>query len=102
MTDELPYYKKLGRYYNHENVNHSICEYVSGDVHTNTIEGFFGLLKRGINGIYHHVSPKHLHRYLTEFDFRYNMRKETDENRTSLAFNGIEGKRLFYRQPRVA
>ncbi len=102
MTDELPYYKKLGRYYNHQSVNHSVCEYVNGDIHTNTIEGFFGLLKRGINGVYHHVSPKHLHRYLTEFDFRYNMRKETDENRTTLAFNGIEGKRLFYRQPKVA
>jgi transposase-like protein len=101
MTDEFPRYKKLGRYYNHQTVNHGIKEYVRGEVHTNTIEGFFGLLKRGINGTFHHVSLQHLQRYLTEFDFRYNMRKETDESRTSLAFNGIEGKRLMYRQPQV-
>jgi transposase-like protein len=101
MTDEFPKYKKLARYYNHQTVNHGTKEYVRGDVHTNTVEGFFGLLKRGINGTYHHVSFQHLQRYLTEFDFRYNMRKETDESRTALAFNGIEGRRLFYRQPQA-
>ena len=58
----------------HETVNHGIEEYVRGDVHTNTIEGYFSILKRGINGVYHHVSPQHLKRYLAEFDFRYNER----------------------------
>jgi transposase-like protein len=99
MTDEFPRYKKLGRYFNHQTVNHGINEYVRGDVHTNTIEGFFGLLKRGINGIYHHVSPVHLPLYLTEFDYRYNMRKVEDDARTRNVFSGIEGKRLLYRKP---
>ena len=59
---------------NHHAVNHSIGEYVRGDAHTNTIEGYFSILKRGIVGTYHHVSPQHLKRYLAEFDFRYNER----------------------------
>src|SRR5712675_3413310 len=74
-TDEGATSKGLGRLYEkHESVNHSIGEYVRGDVHTNTIEGYFSILKRGINGTYHHVSQKHLKRYLAEFDFRYNER----------------------------
>jgi len=52
---------------NHGTVNHSICEYVRGDVHTNTVEGYFSILKRGINGVYHHISQEHLKRYLAEF-----------------------------------
>ena len=60
----------------HEVVKHSAGEYVRGDVHTNTVEGFFSIFKRGIYGVYQHVSPFHLHRYTTEFDFRYNYREK--------------------------
>ena len=75
MTDESAVAKGLGREFgNHETVNHSIGEYVRGDAHTNTIEGYFSILKRGIIGTYHHVSEAHLKRYLGEFDFRYNER----------------------------
>ena len=64
---------RIGREFpRHETINHSINEYVRGDVHTNTIEGYFSIMKRGITGVYHHVSPQHLKRYLAEFDFRYN------------------------------
>jgi len=66
-------------------------------VTTNTVEGYFSLLKRGINGVYHHVGRKHLHRYLSEFDFRYNARKVTDGERALEALKGFEGKRLTYR-----
>ena len=66
--------------------------------HTNTIEGYFSILKRGINGVYQHVSQQHLKRYLGEFDFRYNERKITDEERAVIALKGIEGKRLTYRR----
>jgi transposase-like protein len=81
-------------------INHSIGEYVRGDVYTNTIEGYFSIMKRGITGVYHHVSAQHLKRYLAEFDFRYNTRTAlgyTDGDRASLAMKGIEGKRLTYR-----
>jgi transposase-like protein len=81
-------------------VNHSIGEFVRGDAHTNTIEGYFSILKRGIDGVYHHVSAQHLKRYLAEFDFRYNTRMSlgvTDGERAALAMKGIEGKRLTYR-----
>jgi hypothetical protein len=84
----------------HQTVNHSIGEYVRGDVHTNTIEGYFSILKRGIIGTYHHVSPRHLKRYLAEFAFRYNERMSlgvSNEARTTKAFRGIVGKRLTYR-----
>jgi transposase-like protein len=97
MSDDFKSYKWVGKEYPHQIIRHSRKEYVRGSVHTNTIEGYFGLLKRGLNGIYQHVSPKHLHRYLTEFDFRYNMRHIEDGARTHLAFAGIEGKRLLYR-----
>jgi transposase-like protein len=86
----------------HQTVNHSIGEYVRGDVHTNTIEGYFSILKRGIVGTYHHVSPLHLKRYLAEFDFRYNERMALgidDKTRAAKAIKGIVGKRLTYRQP---
>jgi transposase-like protein len=97
MTDELAGYKKVGQQFaSHETVNHSQYEYVRGDAYTNTIEGFFSLLKRGINGVYHHVSKEHLHRYLAEFDFRYNTRKIDDHERTIAAIAGFEGKRLKY------
>jgi transposase-like protein len=100
-TDEGATSKGLGRLYEkHESVNHSIGEYVRGDVHTNTIEGFFSIMKRGINGTYHHVSQKHLKRYLAEFDFRYNERIALgigDAERMSRSISGIVGKRLTYK-----
>jgi transposase-like protein len=102
-TDEGATSKGLGRLFDkHESVNHSIGEYVRGDVHTNTIEGYFSILKRGINGVYHHVSQQHLKRYLAEFDFRYNERMKlgvSDTERTAKAIKGIVGKRLTYRRP---
>jgi transposase-like protein len=99
MTDRAQYYRPLGwQFAKHRTVNHSINEYVRGEDHTNTIESFFGILKRGIMGSYHHVSPEHLKRYLAEFDFRYNYRKETDTVRYSAALKGISGKRLTYRR----
>ena len=73
-----------------------------GDVHTNTIEGYFSVLKRGINGTYHHVSQQHLKRYLAEFDFRYNERMAlgvNDKSRAVKAIKGTVGKRLTYHQP---
>jgi transposase-like protein len=99
-TDEGATSKNLGRLYDkHASVNHSIGEYVRGDVHTNTIEGYFSILKRGINGTYHHVSQQHLKRYLAEFDYRYNQRIAlgvNDAERASKAVAGIVGKRLTY------
>ena len=85
----------------HDQVNHSDEEYVRYEngvcISTNTIEGFFSLLKRGINGIYHHVGSQHLHRYLSEFDFRYNSRKITDGERSCRLIGRVTGKRLTYR-----
>jgi transposase-like protein len=96
-TDSYSSYKKVGKEYaSHETVDHSY-EYVRGDAHTNTAENFFSLLKRGINGIYHHVSEAHLPRYLAEFDYRYNNRHMTDSERTRRALSMVEGKRLTYR-----
>jgi len=89
----------------HQTVNRSIGEYVRGDVHTNTIEGYFSILKRGITGVYHHVSPQHLKRYLAEFDFRYNNRVAlgvNDTARTEAALRGIVGKRLKYKDSSAA
>lgn len=85
----------------HSLVNHTADEYVRYEegfcVTTNTVEGYFSLLKRGINGVYHQVGRKHLHRYLGEFDFRYNNRKVTDGERALQALKGFEGKRLTYK-----
>jgi transposase-like protein len=105
MSDDAPYTN--GILTGHETVNHSIGEYVRGDVHTNTIEGYFSILKRGIMGTYHHVSPQHLKRYLAEFDFRYNERQSlgvNDEARADKLVRGIVGKRLTYKDssPSVA
>lgn len=85
----------------HESVDHSKHEWVRGDVHTNTLEGFFSIFKRGLVGTYQHMDNKHLHRYLAEFDFRMNTRAKlgiSDGERTRIAMKGIEGKRLTYRQ----
>jgi len=75
MTDEASQYTKVGREFaEHGVVKHGIGEYVRGDIHTNTVEGYFSIFKRGLKGSYHHISQKHLKRYLCEFDFRYNYR----------------------------
>ncbi len=106
MTDSASHYRNMKRdtFLSHEMVNHSRKEYarksrrVKGAIaHTNTVESFFGLLKRGLVGTYHHVSEAHLQRYCTEFDFRFTHRKITDAERAEHALRGIEGKRLMYR-----
>lgn len=84
----------------HQMVNHSAKEYVRGDVYTNTVEGYFSILKRGVYGIYQHVSEAHLQRYLTEFDFRYSHRIKLgvdDAQRTEIAVKGAQGRRVTYR-----
>jgi transposase-like protein len=99
-TDESNLYHRVGKdFAAHETVNHAAKEYARGDVTTNTVEGFFGIFKRGMRGAYQHCAEKNLHRYLAEFDFRYNTRKMTDGERAVLAVKGSEGKRLTYRQP---
>ena len=83
----------------HEAVDHSKREWVRGDVHTNTLEGFFSIFKRGLIGVYQHVDNKHLDRYLTEFDFRQNTRAKLgidDAARADTALQGFKGKRLTY------
>jgi transposase-like protein len=85
MTDEWLAYNGLDNKYVHKVVNHSLKQYVSGDAHTNTIEGYWSLLKRGIIGIYHQVSDKHITRYLDEFVFRYNSRYMNEESRFDLS-----------------
>ena len=105
MTDESPVYPSTtGAFSGHGTVNHSIQEYVRGGFwHTNTVEGYFSILKRGIVGTFHHVSEQHLKRYLAEFDFRYNEREGlgvSDAQRTAKAVTGIVGKRLTYRRAR--
>jgi len=100
MTDEHAGYIGLDREFrDHETVNHSAKEYARGDVTTNTVEGYFSIVKRGINGIYHSVSKKHLHRYLAEFEFRYNRRDLPDGERVVEAIQAADGKRLRYREP---
>ncbi len=103
MTDDAGQYRHTKEdFAKHEVVNHSAGEYVRGNVHTNTVEGFFSIFKRGIYGVYQHVSSQHLERYTTEFDFRYNHREKlgfTDSDRTVAALKGIGGKRLMYDQP---
>jgi transposase-like protein len=102
-TDESGFYWEIGEQFaSHHTVVHSANEYVRGDAHTNTIEGYFSILKRGIYGVYQHVSEHHLKRYLAEFDFRYNERIGLgidDAERTTRTLRGIVGKRLTYRRP---
>jgi hypothetical protein len=102
MTDEAGQYLKIGKEFaGHETVNHGAGEYVRGGAHSNTVEGYFSILKRGIVGVYHHVSKQHLKRYLAEFDFRYNERIAlgvNDVERTEKALRGIVGKRITYRR----
>jgi transposase-like protein len=103
ITDDAGLYKGLSKERKHSSVNHTAKEYVRWDdgvcITTNAVEGFFANLKRGVNGTFHHVSKTHLHRYLSEFDFRYNSRKMSDSARREIAIKGVQGKRLFYRDP---
>jgi transposase-like protein len=101
MSDELNAYNKLGsEFWMHQTVNHSADEWARGMVHTNTVEGYYSIFKRGMKGVYQHCKEKHLHRYLAEFDFRYSNRVRLgidDVERTARAVKGIVGKRLTYR-----
>lgn len=99
MTDDLAGYRKPGkRFASHQTVNHSAGEYVRGDVHTNTVEGYFSLFKRGVNGTFHHIGHQYIDQYLAEFDFRYSHRDVTDGERTVVGLKKIEGKRLMLRR----
>ncbi|MBM3819083.1 MAG: IS1595 family transposase [Acidimicrobiia bacterium] len=100
MTDDYFAYRSVGEgMAAHEVVKHTNDEYVRGNAHTNTVEGFFSLLKRGVNGVYHHVSRGHLARYCDEFAFRYENRKVSDGARAAKMVLAAEGKRLTYKQP---
>lgn len=99
-TDTLPVYNQVGKEFaKHETVDHGAGEYVRGKAHINTAEGYFSQLKRSISGTYHHVSEKHLPRYLAEFDYRYTTRNENDGDRMVHAIEQMGGKRLTYRNP---
>jgi transposase-like protein len=104
MTDQGTEFVGVGHNVaSHETVNHSQGEYARGHVSTNTIEGYFSILKRGVYGVYHHVSEAHLARYLAEFDFRYSNREKLgigDVERASRALSGAKGKRLTYQTTR--
>lgn len=105
VTDELASYHGVGKSFagGHHTVNHGSGEYVRKlatlTVHTNTAEGFFSIVKRGIHGIYHAVSKRHLHRYMAEFAWRYSVRDLNDGERTALLIRQAIGKRLMYREP---
>jgi transposase-like protein/DNA-directed RNA polymerase subunit RPC12/RpoP len=100
MTDELPAYRKAAKEFaSHQAVNHSAGEYVRGLAHTQSVDGFFSLLKRGVVGTFHHISEQHLPLYLAEFDHRHNTRFLTDGERTVIGLQKANGKRLTYRQP---
>lgn len=100
-TDEAGQYKYLGKVFTkHDFVRHGIGEYGRGDVHTNTIEGYFSIFKRGMKGVYQHCSKRHLNRYVAEFQFRYNNRVANgpdDRVRADIALGGTIGKRVLYR-----
>jgi transposase-like protein len=101
MTDKALHYRSVGKEFaEHGSVAHEREEYVRGDIHTNTVEGYYSIFKRGMKGVYQHCSEKHLHRYLAEFDFRYSNRVRlgvNDEARAGRALKCIVGKRLTYR-----
>lgn len=101
-TDESRLYPTAGaEFAKHETVNHGAKEYARGDVTTNSVEGFFGIFKRGITGVYQHCGEQHLQRYLDEFTFRYSNRSKLgidDATRAQIALRGISGKRLTYRR----
>ena len=101
MTDEHHVYSLIGwNFASHEQVNHKRMEFARGDVTTNSVEGYFSILKRGLDGVYQHVSEAHLQRYLAEFDFRYSHREKlgvNDVSRAAIALKATKGKRLTYR-----
>ena len=102
MTDSHRVYRKIipPHFASHSVIRHEFNHYADGDIHTNTIEGFFSIFKRGMRGVYQFCSEKHLHRYLAEFDFRYSNRQAVgcnDEDRAGRLLSGIVGKRLTYR-----
>lgn len=100
VTDDAGFYRNLDKEFTHAFVNHSAGQYGRGEIHTNTIEGYYSIFKRGMKGIYQHCSEKHLHRYLAEYDFRYSNRVRlgvNDEQRAERALKGVVGKRLTYR-----
>ena len=101
-TDEASHYRSLGKEFaEHLAVNHGVEEYVRGDAHTNTLEGYFSIFKRGMKGVYQHCAKKHLHRYAAEFEFRYNNRVAAgvnDVERGEIALRSAAGKRLTYRR----
>lgn len=106
LTDEAPRLRPVGgKFAVHKRVNHAAEEWVSREdrtIHTNTVEGYFSVFKRGMKGTYQHCSKKHLHRYLAEFDYRYNNRSALgieDEVRTQTVIRNSFSKRLYYRQP---
>lgn len=100
-TDDVSSYASLGkRFPKHGTIDHSLGQYADGDLHTNTVESFFSLLKRGVIKAFHHVSRRHLHRYLAEFDFRFSLRKMENWERTLVALLGIEGRRRMHSQAR--
>jgi hypothetical protein len=105
-TDEAQHYKALGRKFaEHEAVNHSEGEYARGETTTNTVEGYFGIFKRGMVGVYQHCGEHHLQAYLSEFDFRYSNRVGLgvdDTERAHRAIRGAQGKRLTYKPARSA
>jgi hypothetical protein len=100
-TDESKLYTRVGaQFASHETVNHSRKEYARGDVTTNSVEGYFSIFKRGMRGVYQHCGEKHLHRYLAEYDFRYNHREKlgyNDADRATAAVKGAVNKRLTYK-----
>jgi transposase-like protein len=103
MSDEAQIYPALARDFDrHSAVSHKAEEYVRDDIHTNTVESHFALLKRGIYGTFHSISEAHLHRYLAEFDFRANTRDLSDGERAAALLANAKGKRLLYRQPNEA
>lgn len=103
MTDEARHYKTVGQdFETHGAVHHAAGEYGRGDIHTNTVEGYYSIFKRGMKGVYQHCAEHHLHRYLAEFDFRYSNRSALgveDAARAELALKGFKGRRLTYRGP---
>jgi transposase-like protein len=100
MTDDWSGYQGIGKKFKggHHIVKHGMGEYVNGDISTNTAESYFALLKRGVQGTFHHVSKHHLKRYCKEFEFRWNHRKVNDGTRAEHAILGAEGKRLTYKK----
>ncbi len=96
MTDELMAYRGIGKEFaGHHVVKHSAGEYARGNAHTNTVEGFFSIFKRGVHGTFHHIGHQYMNQYLAEFDFRYNHRAVTDGERTIAGLKKVEGKRLM-------